>query len=217
MAGEWVTVEFAGPETRIETSLCARCPRGEAGCCASPPPYSLAEIGRVAAAEGGAAWLAQEVAAGRLQPRPEVLQPAQAGGACVYWRQGQGCTLPVALRPAQCNFFICGEALQLAGLVPGAAYGPPSAPGSEGGGLDPVRRAHTGLLRLYDRWHRALLPALQRLGLAPLQAGQVPQLAAALGHWWRVQAPQWQRVESGLPGEGRYRSGALCRAQAPPE
>ena len=204
MPREWVAVEFAGPETRVATSLCSHCPRGEAGCCAQPPPYSLAEIGRVAAAPGGAAWLAQEVAAGQLLVRPEVLQPAVTGGACAYWRQGRGCSLDPGRRPAQCNFFICGEALHAAGRAPGEAYGP-ATPG-DGGGLDPVRRAHTDLLRLYDRWHRALLAAMQRLGLAPLAAGRVGDLAAALGHWWWVQAGQWRRVEPNLPGEGRFRS-----------
>jgi len=232
MSREWVTVEFAGPETRIETSLCSHCPRGEAGCCATPPPYSLAEIGRVAAVPGGGAWLAQEVAAGRLLLQPETLQPAQVAGACVYWQRGRGCTLEPAQRPAQCNFFICGEALQLAGLAPGEGYGPAPTAAAEpagggagtgvpagavdpagggtgtgvpAGGLDPVRRAHTDLLRLYDRWHGALLQALQRMGLAPLDAARLPELTAALAHWWRAQAGQWQRVAPGLPGEGRRR------------
>lgn len=193
---EWVSVEFAGPDTRIETSLCSHCPRGPAGCCAEPPPYSLPEIGRVAAAPGGLQWLAAQVAGGRLQVRDEVLQPARRDGACTYWQAGHGCSLPEQFRPAQCNFFICGEALQLANLTPGT--------GAADGGLDPVRKAHTGLLRLYDRWHRTLLASLGRMGLAPLDPDAVPRVAGALAHWWRGTRDKWEQVEPTLPAAGRF-------------
>lgn len=141
-----IQVEARGDLSMVTTSLCTHCPRGEKGCCAAPPSYWPSDLGLVAL-QGHGDWLVEELQAGRLQALSDAeLQPVTVDGACVYWRAGQGCTIEAGQRPPYCNYWLCGEALDLAGMTArtSQALGLPGA-------LDTVRAVRE---HLWQRRHR---------------------------------------------------------------
>ncbi|MCC6554678.1 MAG: hypothetical protein IT372_17025 [Polyangiaceae bacterium] len=129
-----VRLELAGADSRILSPLCARCPQGPAGCCASPPAFAWADIGRVVL-HGGLEWLLGEIRAGRLRPGARglsILRPGEPA-RCAY-HEAAGCTIPPERRSATCNYYLCGDALE--------AGGEPQA----------ARAAVETLTGLYGRW-----------------------------------------------------------------
>jgi len=109
-----VHLVLLGPHTRVVASLCAACPIGPVGCCATPPDLSWADIGRVVSL-GGTAWLAEETRTGRLRRGPHGLVVERIAAdplstKCVYHGE-QGCTVSPDRRSAACNYYVCGDAL----------------------------------------------------------------------------------------------------------
>ena len=106
-----IRLEIAGGDSLLLSSLCARCPQGPAGCCASPPALAWADIGRVVL-HRGLEWLLDEIRAGRLRPGPRglsILRPG-APAKCTY-HGPTGCTIPPDRRSATCNYYLCDDAL----------------------------------------------------------------------------------------------------------
>ncbi len=147
-----IRLELAGEHTRLLSTLCARCPHGPTGCCASPPGVDWSDIGRIVTL-GGRDWLLEQMAAGNLRPGLRGLllkrvenREANAGvwpTKCVY-HGPQGCTIPPERRAATCNYYICDDAFLYAGENQGdeaAVFG---------------REAHHLLMTLYGRWDLAL-------------------------------------------------------------
>lgn len=137
-------LELAGADTRLCSALCARCPQGPAGCCATPPAVAWADLGRIVAL-GGAAWLLDEVRSGRLRPGGRGLlirrvEPAPGGGARCVYHGPEGCTISPGRRSATCNYYLCDEGFDHAG----EARGDPTA--ARG------REAHEALTSLYGGW-----------------------------------------------------------------
>lgn len=114
-----VRLVLLGPHTRVVAELCAVCPSGALGCCSQPPDLSWADIGRIASL-GGARFLVEEIAAGRLVESALGLHVKRiAAGApfdtkCVYHGEG-GCTIGEDRRSAACNYYVCNEALETVG------------------------------------------------------------------------------------------------------
>lgn len=152
-----IRVERAGVEARLHSTLCAECPHGPTGCCASPPGVDWADIGRIVS-RGGAQWLLGEIAAGNLRPGPRGLllrrvpNPGANAGVwptkCVY-HGTQGCTIPPDRRAATCNYYLCEEAF----LAGGENQGDPAA--------REARAAHDTLVRLYGQWDLELQAAVE--------------------------------------------------------
>jgi hypothetical protein len=103
----------------LGAELCARCPQGVTGCCAAPPVVAWADLGRIARL-GGAQWIVDELAAGRLYPCARGLallripNPDAANSGrekkCVH-HGPRGCTIPHDLRSATCNYYVCDDAV----------------------------------------------------------------------------------------------------------
>lgn len=152
-----IRVERAGVETRLHSSLCAACPQGPTGCCASPPGVDWADIGRIVS-RGGAQWLLGEIAAGNLRPGPRGLllrrvpNPGANAGVwptkCVY-HGPHGCTIDPDRRAATCNYYLCEEAF----LAGGENQGDPAA-------LE-ARETHAALVSLYGQWDLELQEAVE--------------------------------------------------------
>lgn len=146
-----IRLELAGANTRIHAALCSACPQGPAGCCAAPPAVAWADLGRIVTL-GGAAWLLDELRAGRLRPSPRGLAiqrvaPAEIDGRawpgrCVYLG-ATGCTILPERRSATCNYYVCDDA-----LARGDAEGEAAA--REG------RAAHEVLEHCYGEWDREI-------------------------------------------------------------
>jgi hypothetical protein len=143
---------LAGAHTLLTSTLCARCPQGPAGCCASPPAVAFADIGRIVRL-GGRDFLLGELAAGRLRPIPRglaILRASPAGdrdARCVYHGPA-GCSIPHDRRSATCNYYICDDAFAFAGEGEGEAQ--------RCGGLAEARRVHDRLTALYGQWDIAI-------------------------------------------------------------
>jgi hypothetical protein len=148
-----IRLELLGADTRILSTLCASCPLGPTGCCASPPGMEWSDLGRIVSL-GGRAWLLAELAAGHLYPGKRGLLMRRVAPApdilarCVFHGPA-GCTIPEGRRAATCNYYVCDDAL---------------AHGGEGRG-DPDaargRRALDALVALYGRWDEALARAIR--------------------------------------------------------
>lgn len=148
-----IRLELAGEHTRLHSTLCAACPHGTTGCCASPPGVDWSDIGRIVAL-GGRDWLLEQIAAGSLRSGERGLllmrvenQEANAGiwpTKCVFHGPA-GCTVTPERRAATCNYYICDDAFALGG----EAQGEPAAVAG--------REAHALLMSLYGRWDQELL------------------------------------------------------------
>lgn len=148
-----IRLEMAGAQTRLHSTLCAQCPHGATGCCASPPGVDWSDIGRIVAL-GGGEWLLEAMERGDLRPGPRGLllrrvasQEANAGvwpTKCVF-HGPQGCTIPPERRAATCNYYICEDAF----AVGGEAEGDAAAVGA--------REALATLTALYGRWDLELM------------------------------------------------------------
>src|SRR5271166_772372 len=130
-----IRLELAGAHTHLHATLCATCPMGPAGCCATPPGVEWSDAGRIVA-RGGLDFLLDEIGHGRLRPGPRGLFILRVDGRdpegpkrCAY-HGPRGCTIPPDRRAATCNYYVCDDAL-------GA--------GAEG----PARRALSTLMALY--------------------------------------------------------------------
>ncbi len=145
-----VRLVVAGVDTFVGSDLCARCPQGEAGCCAAPPGVEWSDVGRVVL-RGGRDFLIGEIAAGRLRPGPRGLNIARVeapSGAkdarrCVYHGPA-GCTIPPDRRAATCNHYLCDDGF---------------AAGGEGEGdrtAARARRALDSLVARHGAWDRAI-------------------------------------------------------------
>ena len=138
---------LAGADTFVGSTLCARCPLGVTGCCAAPPAFTWADVGRIVG-HGGRDWLGGEIEEGRLRPGPRGLVVERRPGAdgpalrCVY-HGPMGCTIPPERRSATCNDYVCEDA-----LAEGAASDP--------GAASAARNAHERLAALYARWDEEL-------------------------------------------------------------
>jgi len=137
-------LELSGADTRLGSTLCARCPQGAAGCCASPPAVAWADLGRIVA-HGGAGWLLEEIASGRLRAGGRGLlirrvAPATGEGARCAYHGPAGCTIAPGRRSATCNYYLCDDGFEEAGEGRGD---PDAARG---------REAHEALTALYGRW-----------------------------------------------------------------
>lgn len=145
-----IRLELAGAHTRVNSTLCSRCPHGPAGCCAAPPGVAWADLGRIAQL-GGVGWLLEQIQAGHLRPGPRglaMLRVAPDGGPdegregaarCVYLGP-EGCSIPTDRRSATCNYYVCDDALAHGG----EAEGDPAARAA--------RAAHERLVDRYGCW-----------------------------------------------------------------
>jgi hypothetical protein len=140
---EVIRLQLAGADTLILSPLCARCPAGPAGCCATPPGVEWSDIARIVRL-GGQSFVLQRIADGSLRQGPRglfiqrVAGPAGEPLRCVFFGPG-GCTLPPERRAATCNYYVCEDAL------------------AEGGsGARAARRARDTLEETCGRWDRAL-------------------------------------------------------------
>lgn len=139
-----IRLALAGPDTLALSSLCARCPAGPAGCCATPPGMEWSDAGRIVG-RGGASFLLRQIAEGSLYPGPRGLNlrrvdgPAGEPRRCVFLGVA-GCTLPPEQRAATCNYYVCEDAL----IEGGEAGGEPHAVGA--------RRARDRLTETLARW-----------------------------------------------------------------
>jgi hypothetical protein len=103
---------LAGPDTLILTDLCARCPAGPAGCCATPPGVEWSDVGRIVH-HGGKSFVLQRIADGSLRPGPRGLFIRRVGEdpkRCVFLGP-TGCTLQPERRAATCNYYVCADAI----------------------------------------------------------------------------------------------------------
>jgi hypothetical protein len=162
-----VHLVLLGPHTRVVASLCASCPTGPAGCCASPPELSWADIGRIASL-AGAAWVALEMRKGHLRrgPRGLLLQRIEVEPyprKCVYHGE-HGCTVPPDRRSAACNYYVCGDVLASAG---------PEAVGAEA--------AWTAWMAQYATWDEILAAELGGWAGRPESADDDVRLFEHLG------------------------------------
>lgn len=120
-----IRLRSAGADTLILSTLCARCPAGPAGCCATPPGVEWSDIGRIVRL-GGKSFVLQRIADGALRPGPRGLfiqrveGPAGEPRRCVFFGPG-GCTLPPERRAATCNYYVCEDALDEGGAEAPAA------------------------------------------------------------------------------------------------
>lgn len=118
-----ITLSRRGPHALVLSTLCARCPMGDAGCCATPPALEWSDLGRIAAL-GGTSFVLQRIADGSLKTGPRGLfikRVAPREGAvrrCVF-HGPTGCTIPHDRRSATCNYYVCEDAIAHAGEVPG--------------------------------------------------------------------------------------------------
>lgn len=140
-----IRLELAGASTHLHAELCARCPMGVTGCCATPPGIEWSDLGRIVA-RGGSSFLLEEIAAGRLRKGPRGLfitrvDPPSGEGPkrCVY-HGPRGCTIAPEKRAATCNYYVCEDAL---------ASGEPAESERARGALDT-------LVSLHSRWDRAI-------------------------------------------------------------
>lgn len=156
---DWLPLQITldGPCTGIESELCSVCPRGPRGCCSLPPNYTLQEVGLVAAAPGGEEWLRAEIGAGRLWVEAAGLRPASDNWGCAYLTR-IGCRCPRPFRPAQCNFYICPEAISAAGLTAETARYP--------------RWVRDMQYQRRQQWSQMMASVLERRGLLPLDPEQ---------------------------------------------
>lgn len=149
-------LRLAGMDTIATTPLCARCPSGPAGCCAAPPALAWADLGRIAN-RGGAGWLRDEVAAGRLRPCSRGLAMTRAAGphgvACTYLGPA-GCALAPDRRSVTCNEYLCED-----------AYGEAERAGDPA--AQAARAAHAELEVALAAWDAALAEAIEARGEAP--------------------------------------------------
>lgn len=142
-----IRLELAGADTRLCSTLCAACPHGPTGCCASPPLVAWADLGRIVTL-GGLDWLLGEIGAGRLRPGTSGLlirrvEPAPDGGTplparCVY-HGPTGCTIAPERRSATCNYYLCDDAFAHGG-------------GGRGDAVAAAREGHEALTALWGRW-----------------------------------------------------------------
>ncbi len=111
-------LELAAEHSLILSPVCARCPSGRVGCCASPPAVAWADIGRIASL-GGSDFLLEQIRLGNLRPSRRGLSirrlDAEEGedawpARCVYLGK-RGCILSPDRRSATCNYYICDDAL----------------------------------------------------------------------------------------------------------
>jgi hypothetical protein len=143
---------LAGAHTLLTSTLCARCPQGPAGCCASPPAVAFADIGRIVRL-GGRDFLLSELAAGRLRPIARglaILRAPPAGdlpARCVDHGPA-GCSIPHDRRSATCNYYICDDAFAFGGEA--------EAEKDRRGALAKARRVHDRLTALYGQWDIAI-------------------------------------------------------------
>jgi hypothetical protein len=134
-----IRLAMAGPHTAILSTLCARCPIGPTGCCASPPGIEWSDLGRIVSL-GGRTFLLEQLAAGRLRPgrRGLLIQRVEprAGDLkrCVF-HGPEGCTIEPSQRAATCNYYVCEDALVAGGEAEGAG-----------------RTALEAIVALYGRW-----------------------------------------------------------------
>lgn len=137
-----------GPDTLVLSTLCARCPAGPAGCCATPPGIEWSDVGRVVR-RGGRSFVLQRIADGSLRPGPRGLflqrvpGPAGEPHRCVFFGPG-GCTLPPDRRAATCNYYVCDDALAEGGEARGDAD------------ARAARRARETLEATFGRWDREI-------------------------------------------------------------
>jgi hypothetical protein len=174
-----IRLELAAEHTRLHSSLCAQCPHGPTGCCASPPGVDWSDIGRIVTL-GGRDWLLAQLALGNLRTGARGLllkrveNPEANAGVwptkCVY-HGPQGCTIAPDRRAATCNYYICDDAF---------AYG-----GENHGDAEAVagREAHATLMALYGRWDLEILAEVEGRwpGGAPWDAAFLDWLGEAFG------------------------------------
>lgn len=109
-----IRLELCGPHTLVLSTLCAQCPMGPAGCCATPPGIEWSDAGRIVN-RGGTSFLLDRIADGSVYPGARGLLIRRVdGGAeeprrCVF-HGPVGCTLPPDRRAATCNYYICEDA-----------------------------------------------------------------------------------------------------------
>lgn len=118
-----ITIERRGPHALVLSTLCARCPMGEAGCCATPPALEWSDLGRIAAL-GGISFVLQRIADGSLKKGPRGLfitrvAPREGTGARCIFHGPAGCTIPHDRRSATCNYYVCEDAIAQAGEATG--------------------------------------------------------------------------------------------------
>lgn len=133
-----ITEEGRGPHVLLLSTLCARCPMGEAGCCATPPAIEWSDLARIASL-GGAPFLLDKIADGSLKKGPRGLfihrvAPREGMPLRCAFHGPRGCTIPPDRRSMTCNFYVCEDALAFAGE--------PKRP----------RRTRDGLMEKLGRW-----------------------------------------------------------------
>lgn len=189
-----IRAELAGVNTRLHSTLCAECPHGPTGCCASPPGVDWSDIGRIVTL-GGRDWLLAEMAAGNLRPGARGLllrrvenQEANAGvwpTKCVY-HGARGCTIPPDRRAATCNYYICDEAFAVGGEnqdEPNAVFG---------------REAHATLMALYGRWDLAIMEQVEERWPSgpPWDAGFLDGIGEAFRQLVQRARKEWRRLKA---------------------
>lgn len=143
-----IRLTLAGPDTLSLSTLCARCPAGPAGCCATPPGVEWSDIGRIVA-RGGASFLLDQIAASALRPGPRGLFIRRVAGPlgephrCAFFGPA-GCTLPPDRRAATCNYYVCDDAIAEAGEAQGDRD------------ARRARRARDQWMTRFGAWDRAL-------------------------------------------------------------
>jgi hypothetical protein len=135
-----------GPHLLVLSTLCARCPMGPTGCCATPPAIEWSDVARIVAL-GGASFLRDRIDDGSLRRGPRGLFLTRVAGPegeparCVF-HGPKGCTIEPDRRSATCNFYVCEDALAHAG---------------EGDrGAARARRSRDALMDRLGAWDRAL-------------------------------------------------------------
>ncbi|MFT3773970.1 MAG: hypothetical protein QM820_52040 [Minicystis sp.] len=118
-----IRLQIAGPHTLVLSTLCAGCPMGPAGCCATPPGIEWSDVGRIVAL-GGKSFVLQRIAQGSLRPGARGLLIKRVPGPegeplrCVF-HGPTGCTIPPERRAATCNYYVCDDALTEGGEARG--------------------------------------------------------------------------------------------------
>lgn len=147
-SGAVIRLELLREDTRILSTLCAKCPQGPSGCCVAPPEHDWSDLG-LAVSHGHRDWLLAQIAERRLVPGARGLAiklvKRREGPAlprerkCVFHGK-EGCTIRFEQRPATCNYFVCEDV-----FIDGGGDGPAA------------RRAHATLKDAFERWDRALV------------------------------------------------------------
>lgn len=143
-----ITTRGASPHTLVLSTLCARCPMGTTGCCATPPALEWSDLGRIVSL-GGASFLLDRIADGSLRTGPRGLfitrvSPREGEGARCVFHGPSGCTIEPDRRSATCNYYVCEDAIAHAGEGQGDRV------------AARARRSRDALTDRFGAWDRAL-------------------------------------------------------------